>query len=439
MASFRIPTRNKYGFSTGIWHAALVSLLLTMVLTRLLQSFLAPAAYQQYLEEHTLPAGSVGTAAGADVPAAQSLDDLDRLDRFTIETVGSVLNYDHFTAEDGTVYHYLMLPSGELVYARVNLQAVTGLEEKGRYRLPVGCWREWPGETPELVAGIADAVANGEDAGYYTEQFGEDYPLRFSSRYVDMYGDHQPVLSEEDFQYDISRGVVALLFAVTFLACSLLRVLLGQAAPVFWSSRDPLLPRNDLECWCASTFALWAASFPALEGWPLITGGHRSLWRVWMTKRSLREQWGIRGRKDGIRVVEKLIEEWAEEPELLDDTYAGWDLCRATQLLGMMYLAGYISRKTLDLEFSRAGGVIQQRFSGWEALTDSYLLGCIQWLSEEEREKEFVLRRDILLKLRATPCGPYTVPWDTDLSWAADGSAGGRAVVKEVLARLPVK
>ncbi len=435
MARYQIPTRNDYGYRTGIYQSFFVSLAVTLALVLFINHFLSPIAYRQYRKERALPAGSVGAAADDSVPVAQSIDDLERLERFTINTVGSVLNYDDFTAEDGTVYHYLTLPSGETIYARINRKALTQLEEAGHYRLPVGCWREWPGEPPGLVTEMANRIANGENAAYYAEKFGEDYPRRAASRYVDMYGDYRPVLSEADYIDNLNHGLVGILTILTFLGYSILRNLLGQTAPIFWASKDRLLPKNDLECWCASTFAIWSFSFPALEGWPLVTGGHRTARRVRMTRRSLREQWGIQGKEDGLNVVRQdLTDSWARETGLLDGTCAGWDLCRATQLLGMMHLAGYIDRATLDVEFSRAGRVIQQRFSGWDALTDSYLLGCAQWLG-----REYHKRRDILLDLRATPYGPYSIPWRTDLTWAPDGSSGDDTAIREILRNYRVR
>jgi hypothetical protein len=74
---------------------------------------------------------------------------------------------------------------------------------------------------------------------------------------------------------------------------------------------------------------------------------------------SLGQQWGIRNRQEGLATVHELVEKHAGQ---LDTMYAGWDLCRATQLLGMMYLVKMIDRNELDQEFSKAGRVIQQQF-----------------------------------------------------------------------------
>ena len=47
--------------------------------------------------------------------------------------------------------------------------------------------------------------------------------------------------------------------------------------------------------------------------------------------------------------------------------------------------------------------------------------------------------RDILLDLRATPWGPYSIPWRTDLTWAPDGSSGDDTAIREILRNYRVR
>ena len=46
---------------------------------------------------------------------------------------------------------------------------------------------------------------------------------------------------------------------------------------------------------------------------------------------------------------------------------------------------------------------------------------------------------DLLLDLRATPHGPYSVPWRTGLSWSPEGGPGETEAVREVLSRYHVR
>ena len=110
---------------------------------------------------------------------------------------------------------------------------------------------------------------------------------------------------------------------------------------------------------------------------------------------------------------------------------AGWDLCRAMRLLAMLYHAGMLDRSALDQELSRTGKLAQRCFSSWEELTQSCLDGF-----DGRRQ---ALAWDILLDLRATPHGPYSVPWRTGLSWSPEGGPGETEAVREVLSRYHVR
>ena len=152
-------------------------------------------------------------------------------------------------------------------------------------------------------------------------------------------------------------------------------------------------------------------------------------------KVALGEQWDIRNRQDGIQTVHELVERHAGR---LDTEYPGWDLCRATQLLGMMYLVKMIDRKELDQEFSRVGKVIQQQFSSWDEMAESYLGGYEAWLERTGNRNAAqcaAQRRHIFMQLKADPDGPYSLPWRTDLTWTPGSGRGERREIRRVLAR----
>lgn len=73
----------------------------------------------------------------------------------------------------------------------------------------------------------------------------------------------------------------------------------------------------------------------------------------------------------------------------------------------------------------------QRCFSSWEELTQS----CLDGFDGRRR----ALAWDLLLDLRATPHGPYSVPWRTDLSWSPEGGPGEAEAVREVLSRYHVR
>ena len=408
MARYRVSNKNIYGFSTRVTTTGLLAGLAFLVTALLAQLVIGPALYPVYLAGNTLDDQEAGASPTAGTPVAQSIADMEKLERFTLVTTGVVLKYDTIN-DQGTIYHRLLLPSGEKVVARINQRNMEKTGEPGVYRLPVGCWREWPGEPPPAVM-----VLDG---------------LLVTSHYVDMVGDYRPTLSEWDF----SRGLANTAGSIVFLLCCILYpvwgVWRGKFAPAFFCRADPLLPRNDLELWCASAYALLDRMDPELEGWPLVTGAHRTRRAVANTKAALAAEHGITNGVQGLEAARRLAEPWAWETG--DTRMAGWDLCRAMRLLAMLYHAGMLDRSALDQELSRTGKLAQRCFSSWEELTQS----CLDGFDGRQR----ALAWDILLDLRATPHGPYSVPWRTGLSWSPEGGPGETEAVREVLSRYHVR
>lgn len=234
------------------------------------------------------------------------------------------------------------------------------------------------------------------------------------------------IMSEsEDFQL-LKR------IALYLLVFRIVGVRKWRFAPMLLASRDPLLPRNDLECWCAATFAIWSHSFDGMEGFPLITGARGTRRQVKKFRDSLAEQWDIHNKKEGLQTVHEFINEWAG---VLDARKSGRDLCRATQLLGMMYLVRMLTREELDQEFSRAGRVIQRSFSSWDGLVESYLEGFRAWVARTGRDAEgnTAFRRGIYERMKRQAFSPYSIPWDTDLSWLPGVSGGERTFTRQLL------
>lgn len=410
-APYKLSNKNIYGFNTNmyqmlLWLPALIALSLSV------EFLLGPLFYKIYQKNVTLEEGAAGTEAGAEVSLAQSIADMENLDTFTLIVKGVVINHDTIRSGD-RLYHYIQLPSGEKVIAHINKKAIQETDTPGEYRMPTGVWKEW---TPP------DEVMVFEDN------------MTLTDHYIDMYGDYVPVLEESDYGRLLGRSASAWIYVIFVLLYRVIGVRSRRFAPALFWKRDPLLPRNDLECWCASTFAIWAHSFSMLEGWPLITGVHGKRKAVSnFRKVALGEQWDIRNRQDGLQTVHELTERHAGQ---LTTMYAGWDLCRATQLLGMMYLVKMIDREELDQEFSRVGRVIQQQFHSWDEMAESYLDGYEAW-RRQSGDPDAALRteqrRAIFMQLKANPDGPYSVPWRTDLTWTQGKDTENRAVVKKVL------
>ena len=387
-----------------------VSIPVVMLLALIVEFFIAPLFYDGYVKSNTVPEGAAGSASTKDTPVAASIADMERLtDGFTFITNGTVLNHDTVRVGE-TIYHYITLESGEKVFAHINKKALTDTGAVGIYRLPVGVWREWT--LPEELL-------------FYTR-------ISDTSHYIDMYGNYTAIASPAVFEHIMGSSAAVWMYFLFLLAFRIVGVRRWRFAPAFLASRDPLLPRNDLECWCAATFAIWSHSFEGMEGFPLITGTRGTRRQVKTFRNSLAESWDIHNKKEGLQTVHELTGEWAG---VLDARESGWDLCRATQLLGMMYLVGMLTRDELDQEFSRAGRIIQRSFSSWDELVESYLEGFRAWVARTGHDGtgDLAFRRGIYERLKLQSFSPYSIPWNTDLSWLPGVSGGERTVTKQLL------
>lgn len=381
-----------------------------MALALIFEFFITPLFYDGYVKRNTVPEGAAGSASTEVTPVATSIADMERLtDGFTFLTNGTVLNHDT-TRVGETIYHRITLESGEKVFAHINKKALTDTESVGIYRLPMGVWREW---------------TLPEELSIYTM-------MTDTSHYIDMYGDYTPIASLAVFEHAIGNSAVVWIFILFLLVFRIAGVRRRRFAPAFSAFRDPLLPRNDLECWCAATFAIWSHSFDGMEGFPLITGARGTRRQVKIFRNSLAEQWDIHNKEEGLQTIHELTDEWTG---ILDVRAAGWDLCRATQLLGMMYLVGMLTRDELNQEFSWTGRIIQRSFSSWDELVESYLAGFGAWVARTGRDAEgnMAFRREIYHRLKRQAFSPYSIPWDTDLSWVPGVSGGQRTVTKQLL------
>ena len=409
MARYKVSNKNIYGLNSGMFITLGICIPVVIALTLIVEFFIVPLFYGGYVGNSNTSAGAAGSVYKKGIPTAASIADMEQMtEGFTFLASGSVLNHDTVRVGE-TVYHYITLESGETVFAHINKKALTDTRSVGIYLLPVGIWREWT--LPEELSS-------------YTM-------ITDTSHYIDMYGDNTPTASAAS-GHSVGSSAVAWIFIAVLLAIRIVGVHNWRFAPALLAHRDPLLPRNDLECWCAATYALWSHAFGGMEGFPLITGARGTRSQVNRYRKSLAEQWDIHNKEEGLQTVHELTDEWVG---VFDMQEAGWDLCRATQLLGMMYLVRMLTRDELDQEFSRAGRVIQHSFSSWDEMVESYLEGFRAWVAGTGRDADsnVAARRRIYERLKNQTFSPYSIPWNTDLTWQSGVSEGERTVTKQLL------
>lgn len=105
-----------------------------------------------------------------------------------------------------------------------------------------------------------------------------------------------------------------------------------------------------------------------------------------------------------------------------DENYiAAWNLCRVNQLYTDFYICEYMTYEeamNASLENSKN---LQQMYSSWEEMMDSYMMGYQFWQSDPAvTEDSLTLKRyGYYETLRAMDDGPYTLDWDMELkkSW----------------------
>ena len=123
-----------------IWLCLLISVLLSMIPAKILESTL-PKSYENYVEEHEVTDGEIGGVAGEDVFRAQNVEDLLSHDTFTIVSPGIQYRNKGAGYYSNFYMYAVTLPSGERVAARVNGDKVQTTGESiysGDSILPVG-------------------------------------------------------------------------------------------------------------------------------------------------------------------------------------------------------------------------------------------------------------------------------------------------------------
>lgn len=127
--------------------------------------------------------------------------------------------------------------------------------------------------------------------------------------------------------------------------------------------------------------------------------------------------------EDAVKTIES--EEAKKYYTLLFDTYEkygengilAWDLCRATQLYGAFYVADYYTYEEALNGCLEVAKMLQEHFSSWEDMADSYLRGY-QFFSEsyiEEEGSDAYKRNQVYEKLKAMENSPYQINWNTEL------------------------
>ena len=88
----------------------------------------------------------------------------------------------------------------------------------------------------------------------------------------------------------------------------------------------------------------------------------------------------------------------------------GWDYCRAMSLAGWYYTAGYYTEEEAMQKSLEIAEIIQARFSSWDEMMDSYLMGYEYWSSTSSEQ-----RRTVYEEIKARENSPFSLDWNLPL------------------------
>lgn len=199
-----------------IWVCLLIGFLVSFGVERLATNLLTQQ-YEQHQAEHVVSSGEIGGAATTGTFRAQNIEDLLNHDVFTVVSPGIEYRNRGAGYYNGMYLHALTLPSGEIVAARINTDAVTKADGSddifgGESILPVG----------QVIE------ANLEDHETFLSQIEFKEPLSRHDFYVDMVG-NAAIASEESF----IEAPVLLLQLITICAVFVLTHYLGSKIGIF--------------------------------------------------------------------------------------------------------------------------------------------------------------------------------------------------------------
>lgn len=141
--------------------------------------------------------------------------------------------------------------------------------------------------------------------------------------------------------------------------------------------RSPILEENpvvwEYERWLLASYAPYIAADPYRHGdFDHLGGWERTVLQQDIAREILSEMWEVSGKEELLDTVEHLVVTGRMGRD-------GWQLGRATMVLGFGYTAGYINREELLMASLPAGEAIQEVFSSWQELHEDYLKSYEQW------------------------------------------------------------
>ncbi|MFW5650893.1 MAG: DUF1266 domain-containing protein [Acetivibrio ethanolgignens] len=109
--------------------------------------------------------------------------------------------------------------------------------------------------------------------------------------------------------------------------------------------------------------------------------------------------------------VQQIISQYEMYEQYGENAIAGWDYCRALNLLSFYYLAGYYSEEEALDKSLEIAQMVQPLYESWDDLIKSYLRGYEYWAEESSAERQAIYE-----ELKTRDDNPYQVDFKTELT-----------------------
>lgn len=148
--------------------------------------------------------------------------------------------------------------------------------------------------------------------------------------------------------------------------------------------RSPVLEANPIEWeyerWLLASYAPYIVGDPYRHGdFDHVGGWERTALQQKIAEKDiLEEMWEVTDKEELLSTVGYLTGTGKERRD-------GWQLGRGMMVLAFGYIAGYLTRWELLWYSLQVGEAIQQTFSGWKELHESYLKSYEEWAKDYKR------------------------------------------------------
>lgn len=184
-----------------IWVCLLFAFLAATGAQWLLNRFVVDSAYESYYEEKTIADGEIGGKAGEEIFRAESVEDMQSHDLFTIIVDGMSYYNDGGAFSGDGYWNIVPMPSGERIAARLNNESIQHMGEsiyQGETILPVGQLVEEP-----LDETLAETL--------------QRFQITRTDLYIDMRGEGGPV-TKQSFEENANIAVQMIIGIAVFAA-----------------------------------------------------------------------------------------------------------------------------------------------------------------------------------------------------------------------------